>query len=1011
MCQKILVCITVLMLGLAGNVSPVLAGDWTNGAGDGDWMNPGNWSNGLPTGNERVDIESTSDMVWPTLSDAVAECGQLRLAYDATTVGELTVTGGATLNIGGELRFGRKPSDPATTGKLMMSGDNTQVSVSDIIECGRYGNGIIEMEGGHFIAQDELRLGYRDESSGQVLLAGGILDLRADPGLTVGSGADDVGTVTALIDISGGGTLLLAGDQVSLVETLINDGTIIGHGGTRPVEFMYDGDNTVVTSVNPAKAADPVPGNHDLDIPRDTVLTWQVAEDVPPTGGHKIFLSENMSEVAEGLGGMIQDTNEYVPDQLLEYGATYYWRVDEASATGSWHQGDVWSFQIEPFSRPIPSDLMTAIADSNAFLQGPENTINSSGLEDELHSHDNLDMWLSDTSEPNEAWVQYSFDKAYKLDEMLVWNHNAQSENIVGWGIKNALIEYSVDGNQWIALDAVELARATVTPVDAVDLQGIVAKCVKITAQSNWGGLFPQYGLSEVRFMSIPTYARLPQPVSGQGDVSPDVILTWRAGRDAASHNVYVGSDPNVLEFAESVNESSFNTIPLDLKLGQTYYWRVDEVNEAETSSVWQGDVLEFSMVESKTVDDFERYGNDPNTYSRVFQTWIDGFGFTAPAPGNSGNATGAAAGHDIWNTMSPHYGGSIIEKDIFHGRRGQSAPIYYGVGNKTLSEVTRTFETAQSWTRSGVKALVLYFYGAADNAPAQLYVKINNTRVDFEGDMETLQRVSWQKWYIPLTDLSHSLLAEVKSLTLGIEGSGSGVFYVDDISLTADNRTVITPIAPTFDNLVSHYAFDGDAFDSTGVHPGTTMGLSTFEPGKIGQAVSFAGLFGDYVKISGYNGILGSGEITITAWIKTSATDTGTIISWGPATPDGGRFGFRVNENRIRSEFSGGNVQGASAVNDGGWHHVAVTVQANATISYPAVTLYVDGQDDTLSTEDDTLIDILDDSDKVVRIGCRASAEDRWFGGLIDDLRIYDRVLSAAEIAGAAGRVAPFDR
>ena len=45
------------------------------------------------------------------------------------------------------------------------------------------------------------------------------------------------------------------------------------------------------------------------------------------------------------------------------------------------------------------------------------------------------------------------------------------------------------------------------------------------------------------------------------------------------------------------------------------------------------------------------------------------------------------------------------------------------------------------------------------------------------------------------------------------------------------------------------------------------------------------------------------------------------------------------------------------------------------------------------------------------VRIGLGPWAAARSFEGLIDDLRIYDRALSPEEIAGAAGRTAPFDR
>ena len=150
---------------------------------------------------------------------------------------------------------------------------------------------------------------------------------------------------------------------------------------------------------------------------------------------------------------------------------------------------------------------------------------------------------------------------------MLVWNHYGQAEDVVGFGIKDALIEYSLDGLQWMSWGVEELARATDSPQHAVNLQGLVAKTIRITAQSNWGGLFAQYGLSEVRFMAIPVLARLPEPMSGQTEVSPDVTLTWRAGREAVTHDVYVAVDPNALTLADTVSESSFNTFPLDLQL------------------------------------------------------------------------------------------------------------------------------------------------------------------------------------------------------------------------------------------------------------------------------------------------------------------------------------------------------------------------------------------------------------------------------------------------------------
>jgi len=161
-------------------------------------------------------------------------------------------------------------------------------------------------------------------------------------------------------------------------------------------------------------------------------------------------------------------------------------------------------------------------------------------------------------------------------------------------------------------------------------------------------------------------------------------------------------------------------------------------------------------------------------------------------------------------------------------------------------------------------------------------------------------------------------------------------------------------------------------------------------------------------VEITGYKGILGPNAVTVTAWIRTTNTATGAIIGWGPNV-GGQRFGFRVDSNRLRFEHHGGNVQGNSPVNDGGWHHVAVTVQANSTVSYPEVILWLNGIDDTRPSTDPDAFNLTADLD--VSIGRRPAGNDRFFMGQIDDVRIYDRVLSPEEIAWLAGRTKPFDK
>jgi len=318
------------------------------------------------------------------------------------------------------------------------------------------------------------------------------------------------------------------------------------------------------------------------------VLSWTPGESTAAVNGHIVYLSESYDNVNDGIGGITQSANSYDAGRL-KFGTTYYWRVDEVAAppASTVDPGDVWSFTTELFVYPIPGESITATASSQQSNQEPEKTIDSSGLDpNDLHSANPNAMWISEAGDPGSAWIQYVFDKPYKLHEMFVWNYNGDSI-LTMYGLKEVTIEYSTDGTNFSQLENVpEFAQAIgeddYAANTTVAFNGVAAKYVKITANSNWGGggFFNQYGLSEVRFTAIPVSARVPYPDSGATDVDLDVILGWKAGREAASHEVYISTDPDAMTLAGPVTEPAFDTASLDLALGQTYHWRVDEVND-----------------------------------------------------------------------------------------------------------------------------------------------------------------------------------------------------------------------------------------------------------------------------------------------------------------------------------------------------------------------------------------------------------------------------------------------
>jgi len=132
--------------------------------------------------------------------------------------------------------------------------------------------------------------------------------------------------------------------------------------------------------------------------------------------------------------------------------------------------------------------------------------------------------------------------------------------------------------------------------------------------------------------------ANFPQPADGGLNTSVWASLTWTPGAFAESHDVYFGD--NFADVEAGAGDTFRGNHPLafyaagftgypfpeGLVTGTTYYWRVDEVNNADPNSPWKGDVWSF-MVPSK-----KAYEPNPTDGSKfispdVTLNWTGGFG------------------------------------------------------------------------------------------------------------------------------------------------------------------------------------------------------------------------------------------------------------------------------------------------------------------------------------------------------------------------------------------------
>ncbi|MCP4608715.1 MAG: LamG domain-containing protein [Planctomycetes bacterium] len=188
-------------------------------------------------------------------------------------------------------------------------------------------------------------------------------------------------------------------------------------------------------------------------------------------------------------------------------------------------------------------------------------------------------------------------------------------------------------------------------------------------------------------------YALGPTPKDGALHEDTWINISWRAGDYAVSHDVYLGDN---FDDVDAGAESTFQgnqadtflvagfpgfAYPDGLVPGTTYYWRIDEVNNAEPNSPWKGDIWSFS-IPPKTAyfpdpaDGGESVGVD------VTLSWTAGFGAKLHTPyfGENFNEVDSAAGGMVQGTtaytpgtlkMAKTYYWRVDEFDVVETHKG----------------------------------------------------------------------------------------------------------------------------------------------------------------------------------------------------------------------------------------------------------------------------------------------------------------------------------------------------
>jgi len=493
-----------------------------------------------------------------------------------------------------------------------------------------------------------------------------------------------------------------------------------------------------------------------------------------------------------------------------------------------------------------------------------------------------------------------------------------------------------------------------------------------------------------------------PQPASGATDVPIDATLSWTAGTFATSHHLYFGtdsakvnnaemdSDPDVV-FAE-LDETSFD--PNGLEFKTPYFWRVDEVNEANPDSPWKGPVWSFTTANFIVVDDFESY-NDINPgepgSNRILETWSDGFEV---------ETNGALVGHDF-----PPY---AEQTTVRSGT--QSMPLYYNnTGAALQSEAQRVWPEPQDWTVNGFNALKLYTHGGAQNTPGELYVIIEDSAglsanvVNPDATIFTAEE--WKEWAVSLDEVAAAGVdvTAITKLVIGVadltgQAEANGLLYIDD------TRVGFEPIG-----LVAYYALENNVEDSSGNgYHGTLAGDPNFPvayvngPAGFGQAMLFDGADGhQYVDLGTFNPTANTDQLTAALWAKWD----GLTTAWqgligkrvGPWEAEGMMWQIEAHQttSAVRFQREGiGDVWMTDSLPIGEWQHLAVTFDGTTARTY------INGE---MTNEDG--FSFGSDTEAPFQFGSSTSGGGNPFNGALDEVRIYDIILSEAEILELAGK------
>jgi hypothetical protein len=519
--------------------------------------------------------------------------------------------------------------------------------------------------------------------------------------------------------------------------------------------------------VQPVTAWKPTPLDAMRYVDPNQDLSWEKGMD---TIFHTIYFGRTFDEVSNAMaGGTMSAAATYDPGTLA-LNTTFYWRVDEfAFPANKTFKGPVWSFATRGAGGGAEVQYFAGIdLAGDPIVTRIEGSINhawagaevAGGLADLVSAR-----WKGVIEAPSTE--TYSII-ATGDDGIRLWLDGRLVAN--GWVLQGAT-DYTYK------LNAIE-----------GQLYSFILEFYENTgdavAELSWQSASVARQFIPQGWLQLPGPATRPYPANGALYAPQTAKLSWIAGPKAASQELYFGEDKDAVEggIAPTANLGADETTyaPSTLEAGKTYYWRVDEINPAEASSPWKGVTWSFTVADFLVVDNFESYTDAVG--ERVFQTWLDGYGYTEPEE-VAGNGTGATVGNpqEPWSELATVY------TDF------QSMPMDFNNAVEPFySQADRTWAAAQNWTANGLNTLVVHARSTAVETVQALYVvledSIGKSAVVSFNNAVTVKVNTWVEWPIPLSSFTQVNAAKIKKMSVGVgnrtapAAGGAGRVFIDDI-------------------------------------------------------------------------------------------------------------------------------------------------------------------------------------------------------------------------------------